>query len=134
MAIPFASEEWAQALSEALNASAAYKDAAKKWEGDLCMVIPAGSGMAQDTYLYLDLWHGDCRNAYATNKAVEAEFLITAPYPTWKEVTLGKLDPIKGILSRKLKLNGPLAKILKSPNAAVELVNCAKSLDTAWPV
>jgi putative sterol carrier protein len=52
---------------------------------------------------------------------------------TWRQVIEGKLDPIRAIMSRKLKLDGPMAKVLKSPKAAVELVNCAKNLDTQWP-
>lgn len=36
-------------------------------------------------------------------------------------------------MTGKLKVKGPLAKILKSPKAAIELVNCAKALDTQWP-
>ena len=36
-------------------------------------------------------------------------------------------------LQGKLKLKGNLMKVLKAPKAAVELVNCARELDTEWP-
>jgi hypothetical protein len=35
MAILFGSQEWADALKKALETSQAYKEAAKKWEGDI---------------------------------------------------------------------------------------------------
>lgn len=133
MAIPFASDEWVQALETKLNNSQAYQGAAQKWEGDLCLLVNGGAGMPSDTYLYLDLWHGACRRAYASQEPVKAEFTIAAPLPTWKQVVEGKLDPIRGLTTRRLKLSGPMMKIMKAPKAAIELVNCAKAIDTEWP-
>jgi putative sterol carrier protein len=133
MAIPFASDEWVQALEAELNNSQSYKDAAQKWEGDLCLLVNGGAGMSGDTYLYLDLWHGACRKAYVSHDPVNAEFTIAAPLPTWKQVVEGKLDPIRGLTTRRLKLSGPMMKIMKAPKAAIELVNCAKVIDTQWP-
>ena len=64
MAYTFATDEWVKALQVELNASDAYKKAAEKWEGDFYFVLEAGQGIPEDTYLYLDLWHGDAREAY----------------------------------------------------------------------
>jgi putative sterol carrier protein len=134
MALPFPSDEWIKMLRVELEKSDAYRTAAKRWEGDLCFVVTAGAGAAEDTHLYLDLWHGECRDAYASKQPVDSAFTISAPYATWKKVIQGKLDPIRGLTSRQLKLQGPMTKILKAPKAAVELVNCAKLLDTEWSV
>lgn len=133
MGIPFATEAWLQELHQKLNASSAYASAAKKWEGDLCFIVSAGAGIEQDTYLYMDLWHGQSRGVQVTTTPINSEFTITAPLATWKRVIQGKLDPIRGLMGRQLKLKGPMAKIMKAPKAAIELVNCAKSIDTQWP-
>lgn len=130
MAIQFPSNEWITVLGEKLNQSKAYQDAAAKWEGDLCFVI---TGLDDTAYLYLDLWHGECRGAHASETAVDSEFKLSAPIATWQRVITGELDPIRGIMGRHLKLDGPMTKILKSPKAAIELVNCAKEIDTEWP-
>jgi putative sterol carrier protein len=130
MATPFPSDEWIKILGDRLNNSQAYQDAATKWEGDLCFVI---TGLDETAYLYLDLWHGACREAYAAETAVDSEFKLSAPIATWQRVITGQLDPIRGIMGRHLKLDGPMTKILKAPKAAVELVNCAKEIDTQWP-
>ena len=44
----------------------------------------------------------------------------------------GKLDPIRGLVSRQLKMKGNMMKVMKAPKAAVELVNSCAKVDTAW--
>ncbi len=131
----FPSDDWVKDLRRIVNSSAAYQDAAKKWEGDLTFVIQKGPGLDKDHYLYLDLWHGECRSAKALASADEenSEFEIAAPITIWRNVLEGRLDPIRGIMSRQLKLKGNMAKVLKAPKAAVELVNCARQVETIWP-
>ena len=135
MSFQFPSDEWAQQLMEVVNNSQAYKDAASKWEGDLVFLIQPGPGLTEESYLYLDLWHGECRAAKQLQSAAEekAAFEISAPLVIWRDVLEGRLDPIRGITARKLKLKGNLMKVLKAPKAAVELVNCAREVDTEWP-
>ena len=135
MAILFPSDEWIKALEVELNNSADYKSAAAKWEGDLTFVITVGAGISEDTYLYMDLWHGECRSAnkVTAEEAKKSEFMISGPLPTWRRVIEGKLDPIRALTGRQLKLKGNLLKIMKTPKAAIELVNCSKLVDTEWP-
>ena len=57
MANEFPSDEWTLALCQAINNSDAYASAAKSWEGDIKFVVN-GEGA-----VYLDLWHGRCRQA-----------------------------------------------------------------------
>lgn len=135
MAIKFPSDAWIKALMEKLNQSKAYQEAARNWEGDFYFVVQKSPGVPQDTYLYMDLWHGKCRDAYEVSSASQEkpEFTINAPLPTWKKVLDKKLDPIQGLVTRQLKLQGNLMKVMKAPKAAVELVNCATEVDTEWP-
>lgn len=135
MSIPFPSNEWIKAVADEVNKSKAYQEAAKTWEGDICFVINAGAGVTQDTFLYMDLWHGQCRQAYQLDEPgqVNSEFKIAAPLPTWKRVLEGQLDPIRALMGRQLKLEGNMMKVMKAPKAAIELVNCAKKVDTEWP-
>ena len=64
MAILFATDEWAKALHEILNNSESYRKAATKWEGDFYFVVEKGDSIPEDIYMYLDLWHGESREAY----------------------------------------------------------------------
>lgn len=133
MAYPFPSDEWIKALMALVNESASYREAAEKWEGDLFFIVEAGPGLAEDTYMYMDLWHGECRSAgeFAPHQK-SPEFEIRAPFPTWQQVLEGRLDPIRGLTTRRLKLKGNLMKILKTPQAALELVNCARQVPTEF--
>lgn len=134
MAHLFPSDEWIKSLMDVVNGSSAYANAAEKWEGDLNFVVEPGPGLQEPVNLYMDLWHGKCRSAgvFPAGKK-PAEFEISAPLATWRQVLAGKLDPIMGLTTRRLKLKGNLMKILKTPRAAIELVNCAREVDTRFP-
>ena len=63
MPIPFPSDAWIKSMMADLNASASYKKAAEKWEGDFFFIIEPGGTLENAVTLYMDLWHGDCRDA-----------------------------------------------------------------------
>lgn len=135
MAIEFPSDAWVKALMQELNESDAYAQAAKNWEGDFYFIVNAGHGIPQDVYLYMDLWHGKCREAFeVTDPDVkDPEFVINAQLPAWRKVIEGQLEPIRALMTRQLKLKGTMTKIMKAPKAATELVECCTHIDTSWP-
>jgi putative sterol carrier protein len=129
MAAKFPSQEWADAMKSDVNSSESYAKAAKDWEGDFYFVI-------QETgeIVYMDLWHGECREATFTTDASykSPAYKITAKMDNWKKVLDGKLDPIQGMITRQLKLDGNLVQIMKNVKAAQELVRCAAKVDTEF--
>lgn len=131
----FPSDEWIKALMVQVNESKSYREAAKNWEGDFYFVINAGPGVPQDVFLYMDLWHGACRDAFeaAAPDDKSPEFVIRAPVASWRKVIEKKVDPIRALMTRQLKLQGTMTKIMKYPKAATELVNCCTLVDTTWP-
>lgn len=135
MAIEFATDAWIKAVRDEVNRSEAYQRAAKTWEGDFYFVLEAGEGYPQERYMYIDLWHGEARDAYQVEdpSAQAPAFQIRAPLSVWRDVLNKKLDPIRGLASGKLKLKGNLMKIIKVPKAATALVACAADVDTEWP-
>ena len=135
MAYVFPSDGWIKAAMVEVNDSAAYKNAASSWEGDLIFVITALPDERKEALLYMDLWHGQCRDAFEVSdpSSQNSEFVITAPLPVWRKVLEGKLDPIRGLVSRQLKMKGNMMKVMKSPKAAVELVNSCAHVETDWP-
>lgn len=132
----FPSDEWFGLFIERVNSSADYRAAAADWEGDCSFVIEAepDKGLAEDTWLWLDLWHGACREGggVAAGRGEQAEFIIRAPYSRWKEVLRGELDPIKGMMQGKLRLQGDLPKIVRYAKAANELVNLTMTVPTEF--
>lgn len=135
MPVPFPTDDWIKAAMLEVNKSDDYKQAAKGWEGDIVFVITAIPDERKEVHLYMDLWHGECRDAHEITDlaASNSEFTITAPLPVWRKVLEGKLDPIRGLVSRQLKMKGNMMKVMKQPKAAVELVNSCARIDTEWP-
>ncbi len=134
MAYKFPSDEWVKAVMAELNKSEAYAEAAKTWEGDFYFVADMGGGQTQT--LYMDLWHGKCRDAFlVTDESVKNPvFRMSGPVAAWKKVLLKQLDPIQGLMTGQLKLKGNMAMVMKSVKAAKELVEACTRVETEFPV
>jgi len=133
----FPSEEWFQDLVVLINASEEYRVAAADWEGDIAFRIVAepDRNVPEDVWGYLDLWHGACRGGgiITAEDGGRATYTITAAYTRWKDVLLGDLDPIKGMMQGKLKVHGDLPTIVRQVRAANELVRLTGEVETIFP-
>ncbi len=135
MLLPFPTDEWVKAFMADLNASQAYLEAAKNWEGDFYFIIEPGGELKQPVILYMDLWHGRCREAFAVNGRVkEPVFRLSGPVATWKKVMTKQLDPIQAMMTGQLHLTGNFAIIMRNVRAAKELVEGCTRIPTQFPV
>jgi putative sterol carrier protein len=137
MAILFPSDEWIQTMMMELNQSDAYLAAAKNWEGDIYFIIEPGGSLKENTILYMDLFHGKCRDAYlvnSNNDRPKPVFEISAPIANWKKVMTKKLDPMQAIMTGQLKIRGNMAIIMRNVRAAKELVESCTRIDTIFPI
>lgn len=139
MQYAFPSREWAVAFMAAVNNNAAYRQSGKDWTfGKVAMVIEAAAdlGIAEDTGMLLDVLHGECRGVEyreGEKRFGDAEFIIIAPYSRWREVIEGQLDPIKGMMEGKLKLEkGHLPTMIRFVHASRELVSSATQVPTQF--
>jgi putative sterol carrier protein len=136
MSIPFPSDPWIKAMMEDLNASNAYLEAAKNWEGDFYFIIQPGGTLEQPVTLYMDLFHGKCRDAFEVVEpnGKSPAFRLSGPVATWKKVMTKKLDPMQAMMTGQLKLSGNMAIIMRNVRAAKELVESCTRIDTDFPV
>lgn len=132
MTLRFPSDEWIKELSSKLNESEAYEKSAKDWEGDFVFVVEPDDAYADNAYLFLALYHGKSPDAamIASEDAREAEFVLRAPFSNWRRVIEGELDPIQGMMTRKLQVEGNMMKIMRYPKAAKEIVSCCALIPT----
>jgi len=132
MALKFPSDEWIKELSRQLNASEAYEKAARDWEGDFIFIVEPDEAHPETAYLFLSLYHGKSPDAAMVKSEEErkAEFVIRAAFSTWRRVIEGKLDPIQGMMTGRLKLKGNMMKIMRYPKAAKEIVSCCAKVPT----
>ncbi len=131
MAVKFPSDEWIKELCQKLNESESYSRSAKDWEGDFIFTMDPDD-KHKAAYLYMDLYHGKCRGArlLSSPDEVSAEYVLSANFDNWRKVINGKLDPIQGMMTRKLKLKGNMMKIMRYPKAAKEIVACCALVPT----
>ena len=132
MAFKFPSDAWIKELSAKLNTSEAYALAAATWEGDNIFVVLPDADYPDTTYLYINLQHGKASDArqLASLDEQKALFTTSAPFATWRKVLEGRLDPIQGMFSGKLKLVGSMAQVQRTPKATYEMVKVAAQIDT----
>lgn len=150
----FGTEEWAAAYGKALNENEAYREAAgpkgfppNGWEGDFIFLIEPGGNFTEKAYMWVGLWHGDCKGAkmikeddYVLIKSGEeppegkigVEFIYSAGYPNWEKILKKELDSIKALLGGQAKLQGDMAKVMRATKAAAEMVNTTTIIDTEF--
>lgn len=130
----FPSEKWIKLFKEEVNKNEAYADAAKDWEGDFLFIATPDDKLDKETVFWVDLWHGKCRDAYMvpSRDAKKTEFIYEGPYGNWVKLINGEIGPIRGLLTRKFKLAGSMAKIMKYTRAASELVSTASKVPTEF--
>jgi putative sterol carrier protein len=133
----FPTDEWFQRFVEVINGSKEYREYADTWEGDVVILVEAepDKGVPDDVYGLLDLWHGSCRGGGLVDqaRADDAEFVVRAPYSRWKDVILGDLEPVKGLVQGKLRVRGDLPKILRYVKGTQELALLTGEVETTFP-
>ena len=131
----FPSEEWVQELKNQLNTSQSYADAAKAWEGDFYFVVDPekGTPITEPIYMYMDLWHGECRSAGVVKKEDKnPAYIMSGPYTKWKKVVTAKLDPMQALVTGQLKLKGNMVMVMKNVRAAQEIVKACTRIDAEF--
>ena len=136
--IVFPSKKYVSELMIKINESEAYEAAAKDWEGDFIFeVIPDGTGeLKEKSQMYMDLWHGKCRNAYLITSDKPApenvEYIYAGKYSNWLKLFAGEIGPLKGIMQRKFDVKcgaRSMAKLMRALKAAQELVKCTTMVE-----
>ena len=136
MGYPFPSEEWLQALVEVLNTDTRYAKVAKNWEGDIVVVIEPNPDERDDrlpTTLYLDLWHGRCREARVIDPSKEglpeAKFILRSPIKHIIRIFEGELDPMQAMLTRRLQVTGNIGYMLRNVPTVLDFVRCCQLVE-----
>jgi putative sterol carrier protein len=131
----FPSEEWVREYMEKLNSNAVYADAAKTWEGAMTFVVQKDAAFDREAYIYLDLYHGKCRDAKFSLSEADLpvpEYKYSGPFSNWRRLMNKEIDPIQGLLTGKFKLQGSMMKIMRFTKAAKEMVSTTAMVQTEF--
>ncbi len=126
----FPSAEWASAFQTALNANAAYAEAARAWVGDILLRVRPADPSRPAPGVLLDLAAGSCRAAtfFPDAREVPSEFVYEGPPESWGRLMRHELDPVKAILDGTFRVKGNMAKLMRFTRAAKELVETASNV------
>lgn len=133
MAAIFPSAEWLNALYSKLNADEHYGEVARHWEGDLLFDIHPEAKLTHQVNMYLDLWHGKCRQVeYGTDlmNQYTPRFVLRSRYNNFAAVLLGKLDPMTAMMTSKLQVSGSLGYMMRNVPTVLDFVRCAREITT----
>jgi len=130
------SPEWVGTFEKLIQEDDHYKEVAKTWEGTVVIHILANpeSGLDDDLYMLMDLWHGDCRSVRLVPKEAgeSADFVLTGELERWQSVMKKELDVVKAMMQGKVKLKGSLPTIVRYVKASIRLVDLAAQVDTVF--
>lgn len=129
---PLFTHEWALALGAALESSAMYREAARRWDGAVCLQRTADASTALPSVaVFLDLKHGHCHAARLATDAdlTQAKFVISGPLTAWLSVLRGNEAPTVALMRGHLTLSkGMLPMLLPHVGAANALVDVVRTV------
>lgn len=139
----FFTEDWLRAWVGEIDRSDSYRQAAATWEGSLIFRLSTSNSKSAESVLaggmtavFLDLWHGECREArFASSQdQEEADYMLEADLAMWKGLLAGKTQPLMALMTGKLKLvRGSLSSLMPYVQASQELVAAASRVHTVFP-
>ena len=136
MAYTFPDNAWLQTFKDILNSDEHYAHIARKWEGDIMFNIDSGGPLIAPAQLYLDLWHGACRNAFVVDQESPFDskpaFILSASYDNFVRVLKGDLDPVQAMVTRKLRVQGSMAYMMRNIPVVLDFVRCAREIDAIF--
>jgi putative sterol carrier protein len=126
----FPSDEWLNLFEEKLNTDTRYAEIAKNWEGDVFLSVKPGGELEEPVDIYLDLWHGKCRQAYFIDNGFqrEAAFYLIGNYEDYLRVLTGDLHPMQAMLTRKLSVKGNMSLLMRNVPTVLDFVRCAQEV------
>ncbi len=137
----FLSPEWCAEFEALVQHDERYKQVARNWEGSVVLVFQAdpAAGIESDRFIFLDLWHGDCRWLKPVPEAQgrAGDFVLEAEYGRWERIVKGELNVVKELATRQLKLTPfdfkKAVKLAAASQAALRLVGLAGEVETRFP-
>lgn len=129
--------EWVALFEKAIQMDEVYKEAAKDWEGSVVLHVEPDPerGLEFDLYVFMDLWHGECRSVRIVPESagLAGDFIISGSLDRWTQVGKRELDAVKGMMQGKLKLKGDLPTIVRAVRAAQRLTDISAEVGGKFP-
>jgi putative sterol carrier protein len=129
----FPERSWVEGLADKLNNDTSYNQTAHEWEGDLLFIIEPDEILDRLVVIYLDLWHGKCRNTGYLDAADNrtAAYSFRASYLNFARVLRGDWPAMQALLTRKLHVSGSITYLVRNLPTVLEFVRCCQENTTS---
>jgi putative sterol carrier protein len=130
----FPSGEWMQVIKEKLNSDEHYAQVAKNWEGDMRIVIEPAGPIQETMWLYFDLWHGKCRDAYVEEQSssLNPAFVLKTSYTNIIKILSGEVGVVQALMTRMLGVRGSMATLMRNVPTVLDFVRCCQEVTHSW--
>jgi putative sterol carrier protein len=138
MSVRYPSDAWIKELDRICNEDPEFKATAGSFSGKFIFQIEKEPGkLEENAFLSVKVKDGitsDARALASLDELPDADYIVTGKYSAWKDVVQGKLEPLRAIMTRKLKLiKGSQLKILKEVKLTLKIMNNCMKVDAEYP-
>jgi putative sterol carrier protein len=127
VAVKFLSDEWAKAVTEALNGNEAWKQQAAGKTVKIQNVVAAPDG---ERKYYLNVENGN--SEVSTGELPDAEATLSSDYETAAAMSRNELNATAAYMSGKLKIQGDLMKLMQLQGLFNTLPQAIKGIDVEY--
>ncbi|MGD2247581.1 MAG: SCP2 sterol-binding domain-containing protein [Candidatus Methanofastidiosia archaeon] len=126
------SDEYLKEAQKRINEDSTYKDLAKTIEDTYTLVMKAepDKGVPESVVLGFKISKGEMTDVWKGNK--KSDFTLTASYGNFVDILTGNLNITRAFVTRKLKIKGSLARLLKTSKATERFVEVLQSIPTEF--
>jgi putative sterol carrier protein len=130
----FPSPEWMQAIKEKLNTDEHYAQVARNWEGDMRIILEPDKAIQQGYWLYLDLWHGKCREAFLEDQSssIKPAFVLSGSYNNIIKILSGEVGIVQALMTRMVGVQGSMATLMRNVPTVLDFVRCCQEVTQSW--
>lgn len=120
-------QEWIDALAAALKADEMYQQKAKGFDSSFQFIVEPSAklGITESRACGLNL--PQCDETWEGVRE-EVDYTMSAPYDVFFDIITGKASAVRVIATRKARIRGNLAKLLKYTGAINRFVEVMQSL------
>jgi putative sterol carrier protein len=138
MAVRYPSDAWIKELERICNGDPEFKETAGDFSGKFVFQIEAEPGKLEETALLSvcvkDGVTSQARALSSLDECPDADYIVTGKYSVWKSIVQAKQEPLRAIMTRKLKLiKGSQLKILKQVKLTLKIMNNCVKVDAEYP-
>ena len=126
------SNEYLEEAKKKINEDTLYADLAKDVEDSYTLVLDAepAKGVPVPLVIGFHISHGKMTDIWLGDR--KTTFILSAPYGVFVSILKGNLDVTKAFIMRKLKIQGSLARLLKTAKATERFVDVLRTIPTEF--